>query len=214
LGYPPDKKYERDGGPGMAACLQLLAGSADADVDRLAFQLSQLVFWLMAATDGHVKNFSLFLQQGDAYAMTPLYDVISIWPYIGDGAHQFRWRSAGLAMALRARNVHYALHTLSSASLACPGDEERRPAGVASDARTGRSGRLGPRHRRVAPSAVLSGADLGGDPGPGCDHRHVCSRRLGASLAAKSPAGVTADSQPMPTALLHPPPSQHLGLPQ
>lgn len=113
-GYPPDKKYERDGGPGMAACLQLLAGSADADVDRIAFQLSQLAFWLMAATDGHAKNFSLFLRQGDAYAMTPLYDVMSIWPYIGDGARQFRWRSAGLAMALRARNVHYALHTLQA----------------------------------------------------------------------------------------------------
>jgi serine/threonine-protein kinase HipA len=114
LGHRSDKKYERDGGPGMAACLQLLAGSADADIDRLAFQLSQLAFWLMAAIDGHAKNFSLFLQQGGAYTMTPLYDVISAWPYIGEGAHQFRWRSAGLAMALRARNVHYALHTLQA----------------------------------------------------------------------------------------------------
>ncbi len=114
LGYPSERKYEKDGGPGTAACLQLLAGSADAEVDRLAFQLAQLAFWLMAATDGHAKNYSLFLQQSDAYAMTPLYDVISVWPYIGDGANQFRWRTAGLAMALRAKNARYALHRIQA----------------------------------------------------------------------------------------------------
>ena len=114
LGYPPERKYEKDGGPGMAACLQLLAGSADAEVDRLAFQLTQLAFWLMAATDGHAKNYSLFLQQRDAFAMTPLYDVISVWPYIGDDADQFRWRTAGLALALRAKNAHYALHSIQA----------------------------------------------------------------------------------------------------
>ena len=112
LGDPPEKKYEKDGGPGMEACLKLLAGSADAQADRLAFQLTQLAFWLMAATDGHAKNYSLFLQQGDAYAMTPLYDVISVWPYIGDGAKQFRWRTAGLAMAVRAKNAQYTFQSI------------------------------------------------------------------------------------------------------
>jgi serine/threonine-protein kinase HipA len=114
LGYPPEKKYEKDGGPGMQACLKLLDGSSDAQLDRTAFQLAQLAFWLMAATDGHAKNYSIFLEQRDEYVMTPLYDVISIWPYIGDGANQFRWRSAGLAMALRAKNAHYALHTIQA----------------------------------------------------------------------------------------------------
>ncbi|MDR6854453.1 serine/threonine-protein kinase HipA [Variovorax guangxiensis] len=114
LGYPPNKKYEKDGGPGMQACLKLLDGSSDAQVDRTAFQLTQLAFWLLAATDGHAKNYSIFLAQGDVYAMTPLYDVISVWPYVGDGANQFRWRSVGLAMALRAKNAHYALHTIQA----------------------------------------------------------------------------------------------------
>jgi serine/threonine-protein kinase HipA len=112
LGYPPDQKYEKDGGPGMEACLRLLDGSTDAEVDRLSFQLTQLAFWLMAASDGHAKNYSLFLRQGDAYTMTQLYDVISVWPYLGDGANQFHWRSAGLAMALRARNAHYTFHSI------------------------------------------------------------------------------------------------------
>jgi serine/threonine-protein kinase HipA len=77
LGYSPGQKHEKDGGPGMDGCLRLLDGSADAEVDRLSFQLTQLAFWLMAASDGHAKNYSLFIGPGDAYAMTPLYDVIS-----------------------------------------------------------------------------------------------------------------------------------------
>ena len=44
--------------------------------------------------------------------MTPLYDVISVWPYLGDVANQFRWRSAGLAMALRAKNAHYTFQSI------------------------------------------------------------------------------------------------------
>lgn len=115
LGVAPDNKYEKDGGPGMEACLKLLAGSADAEADRLAFQLAQLAFWLMAATDGHAKNYSIFIAPGDAYTMTPLYDVISVWPYIGEKADQLRWRSTGLAMALRAtKNAHYVLQSIQA----------------------------------------------------------------------------------------------------
>lgn len=112
LGLPPTRKFEKDGGPGMADCLKLLAGSADAEGDRFTFLLAQFAFWLLAATDGHAKNYSLFLGRGDAYTMTPLYDVLSVWPYIGDAPDQFKWKSAGLAMAVRSRNAHYALQSI------------------------------------------------------------------------------------------------------
>ena len=112
LGVPPRLKYEADGGPGMAKCLQLLAGSADPQQDRLAFQLTQLAFWLMAATDGHAKNYSNFLQPGDSYVMTPLYDILSMWPYFGKGPNRFNRKQAGLAMAMRATNAHYKLETI------------------------------------------------------------------------------------------------------
>lgn len=112
LGYPPERKYESHQGPGMAACLALLAGSEDAPGDRLAFQLAQLGFWLLAAGDGHAKNYSIFLRQGSRYGMTPHYDVISFWPYIGNGPHRFKWREVGLAMALRSKNAHYRFHTI------------------------------------------------------------------------------------------------------
>lgn len=112
LGFPPSKKYEQDGGPGMEACLRLLAGSADAAVDRMAFQLTQLCFWLLAAGDGHAKNYSISIRRGDTYGMTPLYDIISFWPYIGDAPDKLRWQKAGLAMAIRSKNTHYAINAI------------------------------------------------------------------------------------------------------
>ena len=114
LGVAPKLKYENDGGPGMAKCLQLLSGSADPQQDRLAFQLAQLAFWLMASTDGHAKNYSIFLQPGDSYVMTPLYDILSMWPYFGTGQNQFNRRRAGLAMAMRSKNAHHAIDTIQT----------------------------------------------------------------------------------------------------
>lgn len=105
MGLPSEKKYESAGGPGMAQCARLLQGSLDRD-DAATFLLTQFAFFLLAATDGHAKNFSIFLQPGDAYEMTPLYDVLSMYPYYGTGPNQFNpWR-AGPAMYLHSKNVH------------------------------------------------------------------------------------------------------------
>ena len=76
-GTAPADKYESDGGPGIAACLDILAGSTESARDRLAFVLAQLAFWLLAATDGHAKNFSIFLLPGAQYRLTPMYDILS-----------------------------------------------------------------------------------------------------------------------------------------
>jgi len=113
MGLPSTRKYEQDEGPGMPNCLQLLQGSRSAD-DRARFLLTQLAFFLLAATDGHAKNFSVRLYQGDVYDMTPLYDIISMWPYFGNGPNQFQPRKAGLAMAVRSKNKHYVFHTIQA----------------------------------------------------------------------------------------------------
>ena len=86
----------------------------------------------MGATDGHAKNYSIFLERGDTYITTPLYDVLSIFPYVGDGANQFRWRKVGPAMALRSRRA-LALLRHPAAALARTGHEGRRPCGLGSD---------------------------------------------------------------------------------
>ena len=111
---PARSKYENDGGPGMAASLSLLNGSQDASADKLRFALAQLAFWMLAAIDGHAKNFSLFVLPGGAFRATPLYDVLSAWPIIGDGPNQIPLRRAKMAMALRSTNAHYRLHEIEA----------------------------------------------------------------------------------------------------
>lgn len=111
LGLPAEKKYETAGGPGITACVRLLQGSQDKE-DAKLFLLTQLAFFLLAATDGHAKNFSIFLQRGDVYNMTPLYDILSMYPYYGSGPNQFNQRKAGPAMVLRSRNVHKHYYTI------------------------------------------------------------------------------------------------------
>jgi serine/threonine-protein kinase HipA len=108
-GLPPHKKYEADGGPGISAIMEKLRSSDEAAEDRRQFFKAQLVFWLMAATDGHAKNFSIFLLPQGHYRLTPLYDVISTYPILGNAAGQLNPRDAKLAMAVQGRNRHYRL---------------------------------------------------------------------------------------------------------
>jgi len=106
-GVHPARKYEADGGPGIGDCLKVLAGGDNFRADGATFLCAQLAFWLLAATDGHAKNFSIFLLPGGCYRMTPLYDVLSAWPVIGKGSKHIPWQKAKLAMAVRTKNAHY-----------------------------------------------------------------------------------------------------------
>jgi serine/threonine-protein kinase HipA len=112
LGVAGPRKYESDGGPGVRDVLRVLDTSTQAPQDKLTFVCTLLAFWLMGATDGHAKNFSIFLERGGGYRMTPLYDVLSAWPIIGNGPSQISPRRAKLAMALRGKNTHYHLHEI------------------------------------------------------------------------------------------------------
>ena len=109
LGRPMMQKYEADGGPGMRDILRVLDTGSHAIQDKRAFVKAQLVFWLLAATDGHAKNFSLFHERGGTYRLTPFYDVLSAWPIIGPGPSQLAWQKAKLAMAVRSTNAHWKL---------------------------------------------------------------------------------------------------------
>jgi len=106
-GMSPEQKYEENGGPGMSTILDTLRGSDDAETDRKNFMAAQLIFWMLAAPDGHAKNFSIFIGQQDHFLLTPFYDVMSAWPIIGKGAREFQWKKVKLAMALRTKNAHY-----------------------------------------------------------------------------------------------------------
>ncbi|MEZ9823304.1 type II toxin-antitoxin system HipA family toxin [Shewanella sp. 10N.286.45.A1] len=100
LNIPPAKKYESNGGPGIEQIMPYLLGSMSAERDRYNFMKSQVLFWLLAATDGHAKNFSLFIEAGGGYQLTPFYDILSIYPAIGGKGLNIR--KAKLAMGLKA----------------------------------------------------------------------------------------------------------------
>ena len=109
LSVPPSLKYDADGGPGMTDILDLLRGSDDPEADRRLFVKAQIVFWLLGATDGHAKNFSIFLKPGGRFRMTPLYDVMSAQPSVDAG----RLRENGFRLALAVGdNRHYAIDTI------------------------------------------------------------------------------------------------------
>jgi serine/threonine-protein kinase HipA len=80
LSVPPSQKYQREGGPGIVDILKLLKGSDTPGEDQIAFFKSQILFWLMGATDGHAKNSSIFLLPGGRFRLTPIYDVLTVQP--------------------------------------------------------------------------------------------------------------------------------------
>jgi len=111
-GTSPLRKYQSDGGPGIAQIMELLLGSDDAGQDRNNFFKVQIIFWVLAATDGHGKNFSIAHLPGGSYRATPIYDVLSAHPVIGKGKNKISPHKAKLAMAVRGSTNHYLIESI------------------------------------------------------------------------------------------------------
>lgn len=106
-GTPSSAKYEADGGPGLTEISRILQTSEARDEDLAALLTAQLLFWMLGATDGHAKNFSIHILPQGRFRLTPLYDVLSTWPVVGSKLDQLHERKLKLAMALRGKNKHY-----------------------------------------------------------------------------------------------------------
>lgn len=113
-GTSPLLKYENDGGPGLMALFTLVQQSVAAEQDLRTLMASQILFWMLRAPDGHAKNFSIQLQAGQAgrFRLTPLYDVMSAYPVIGNGPNQWAARDVKLAMALMGKHRHHHVHAI------------------------------------------------------------------------------------------------------
>lgn len=111
-GTSPLRKYQSDGGPGVAQIMDVLLGSDDAEKDRNNFFKTQIIFWMLAATDGHGKNYSIAHLPGGRYRATPIYDVLSAHPVIGKGKNQISPQKAKLAMAVRGSTNHYLIEKI------------------------------------------------------------------------------------------------------
>lgn len=82
----------------MQTIAALLAQSSERS-DLTTFFKAQVLFWMLRAIDGHAKNFSLFLNAGGRFQLTPLYDVLSAWPVIGRRSGQWPQQKLRMAMA-------------------------------------------------------------------------------------------------------------------
>lgn len=78
----PETKYQKEGGPSLKRCFQLLREASSAPVIDLARLLDAVIFnYLVGNNDAHGKNFSLLyhgvgtLNQETRFA--PLYDIVS-----------------------------------------------------------------------------------------------------------------------------------------
>lgn len=104
LSVPPTQKYQNDGGPGIVEICGLLQGSDEPLRDRAGFLKATILFWLIGATDGHAKNFSIALMPGGRFSMTPLYDVLTVQPSLDAGQLQIK----DMKLAMRAgKSRHY-----------------------------------------------------------------------------------------------------------
>lgn len=108
-GRPSSAKYEHEGGPGLVEMSHILASSDSRETDLTTLMKAQLLFWMLAAIDGHAKNFSIHLLPQGRFHLAPLYDVISAWPVVGKRADQLHEKKLKMAMALRGKNKHYRL---------------------------------------------------------------------------------------------------------
>ena len=102
LSIPSTQKYQNEGGPGVVEIMEVLRRSDEPTKDRLEFFKANILFWLMGATDGHAKNFSISLLPGGRFHMTPLYDVLTLQPTAD--ARQIERKDFRLAMRLGKSN--------------------------------------------------------------------------------------------------------------
>ena len=98
LSVPPTRKHQNEGGPGIVEIMDLLRGSDEQSMDRSDFLKANILFWLIGATDGHAKNFSLCISPGGRFKMAPLYDVLTVQPLVDK--RQIERKHSRLAMRM------------------------------------------------------------------------------------------------------------------
>jgi serine/threonine-protein kinase HipA len=101
------ERFDRRLSADRADINNLLLGSRHAAADRRLFFRAQVLFWMLCAVDGHAKNFSVFIERYGRFKSTPLYDVISAYPILGNGKNQLSPKKASMAMAVTGKNRHY-----------------------------------------------------------------------------------------------------------
>ncbi len=77
LGFPPERKYQAEGGPTLSDCISLLRDWSTVPVLDIPSFINGLIFnVLIGNADAHGKNYSL-LYSGGERRLSPYYDLVS-----------------------------------------------------------------------------------------------------------------------------------------
>jgi serine/threonine-protein kinase HipA len=82
MGFPPERKYQSEGGPTLRDCTSLLRDWSSAPALDIPAFIGGLIFnVLVGNADAHAKNYSLLYADGSR-RMSPFYDLVSTlaWP--------------------------------------------------------------------------------------------------------------------------------------
>jgi serine/threonine-protein kinase HipA len=144
LGYPSAMKYQRLGGPGIAQIMELLRESDEPILDRETFFRAQIFFFLIGASDGHAKNFSLRLGRRGRFRLAPLYDILSLAPVVHAG--RLQRRRYRLAMSI---DGHYCIDEIVPRHFEAEGRAAGLPKGRTLELLENMADRLGPALERT-----------------------------------------------------------------
>ena len=115
----------------MVDILELLKADDTPAEDQKMFLKAQILYWLIGATDGHAKNFSIFLGPGGRFRLTPLYDVLTAQPSLD--ARQIVGKQMKLAMSV-GDSRHYDLRYIQGRHFIQTAERAGLPGAIARDA--------------------------------------------------------------------------------
>ena len=107
LGLVPAVKYEKEGGPAVADCADLIRRNCSAPARDITVFLDALLFnFAIANYDAHSKNYSLLLDGPGSIRLAPLYDLICTAAYPGtDRKLAMRYGGENRPLYLRGRHL-------------------------------------------------------------------------------------------------------------
>lgn len=107
LGLVPAVKYEKEGGPAVADCADLIRRNCSAPARDITAFLDALLFnFAIANYDAHSKNYSLLLDGPGSIRLAPLYDLICTAAYPGtDRKLAMRYGGENRPLYLRGRHL-------------------------------------------------------------------------------------------------------------
>jgi serine/threonine-protein kinase HipA len=115
----------------MADILRFLKGADAPAQDQKMFLKAHILFWLIGATDGHAKNFSVFLGGRGSFHLTPFYDVLTAQP--GMDRRQIERKHMKLAMSV-GNQRHYKIEEIAGRHFWQTAETAGLPGSLADDA--------------------------------------------------------------------------------